>query len=137
MSETLTVDPAVPAPAAEDKVLPGIVYALYLVGLTNGITAIIGLIIAYASRDRAGPKTASHYTFLIRTFWLTLGLAAAGVLLLAIGFPFSFILVGLPVLALGFLVLKAAWLYFLIRCVVGGVYLLRGDAHPRPRALLV
>ena len=41
----------------EDKTLPVIVYALYLLGLVNGLTILIGLVIAYASRDSAGPRS--------------------------------------------------------------------------------
>ena len=40
----------------EDRTMPAVVYGLYLIGLTHGITTIIGLIIAYASRDQAGPR---------------------------------------------------------------------------------
>ena len=37
-------------------------------GLVNGLTVLIGLLIAYSNRDRAGPVMESHYTFQIRTF---------------------------------------------------------------------
>ena len=68
--------------AYEDRTMPIICYALYLLGFATGSTAIIGVIIAYSSRATAGPVMQSHYTFLIRTFWLgilfaiVLGMAA-------------------------------------------------------------
>ena len=69
----MTDTTAVTSPAAEeDKVLPAVVYGLYLLGFTNGLTWIIGLIVAYANRDAAGPINESHYTFAIRTFWLSI-----------------------------------------------------------------
>jgi uncharacterized membrane protein len=41
--------------AYEDRTMPIICYALYLLGFATGITAVIGVIIAYASRGTAGP----------------------------------------------------------------------------------
>ena len=38
------------ASASEDKTLPAICYALYLLAFATGITAIVGLVIAYAQR---------------------------------------------------------------------------------------
>ena len=55
----------------EDRTMPIICYALYLLAFaTGGLTAIVGVIIAYMQRSTAGPVMHSHYTFLIRTFWL-------------------------------------------------------------------
>lgn len=59
---------AVTPRAEEDKVLPAVVYGLYLLALTNGLTAVIAVIVAYVNRDTAGPINESHYTFAIRTF---------------------------------------------------------------------
>lgn len=50
-----------------------ITYALYALGLFTGIFAIAGLIVAYIKReDAAGTYIASHYSWLIRTFWWSL-----------------------------------------------------------------
>ena len=65
-------DAAVAPRAEEDKILPAVVYGLYLLGFTNGLTFFVGLIVAYVNRDAAGPINASHYTFAIRTFWLAI-----------------------------------------------------------------
>src|SRR4051812_25246016 len=97
--------------SAEDRTLPAGVYALYLIGLTHGLTTIIGLIIAYASRDSAGPRMYSHYTWLIRTFWITLGGFVAGGLLLLVGIPLSFVLIGIPLVVVGGLLMGLAWVF--------------------------
>ena len=126
--------------ATEDKTVPAVCYALYLLAFATGITAVIGVIIAYTQRRAAGPAMASHYTFLIRTFWLGLLLALVGAVvggvLFAIGAVLSVILIGFPIMALAGLVWTATAVWYGLRCVVGLVYLSRGEAYPRPYALL-
>ena len=39
----------------EDRTMPIICYALYLLAFATGLTAVIGLIIAYVQRSTAGP----------------------------------------------------------------------------------
>jgi uncharacterized membrane protein len=122
---------------SEDRTLPAVVYALYLVGLVNGLTVIVGLIIAYASRDTASPVARSHYTFLIRTFWLSIAWFLIGCALCAVGAIFSIILVGIPVLMLGVLVCSVVGIWFAVRAIVGVITLSRGEAYPRPETWLV
>lgn len=120
--------------AAEDRTMPAIIYGLYLIGLTHGITTVIGLIIAYACRDQAGPRMYSHYTWLIRTFWITIGAMVAGGLMIAIGIPLSLVLVGIPIVMLGGVLFGVAWVYCLVRLVIGIIYLARDEEIPRPYA---
>jgi len=126
--------------AAEDRTMPAICYALYLLAFATGITAVIGLIIAYMQRSSAGPVMSTHYTFLIRTFWIGLVLAivggVVGGVLFAIGAVLSVILIGFPIMALAGLVWAVAAVWFGVRCIVGLVYLSRGEAYPRPYAVL-
>jgi len=126
--------------ATEDRTMPAICYALYLLAFATGITAVIGLIIAYAQRNSAGPVMSTHYTFLIRTFWIGLVLAVVGGVvggvLFAIGAILSVILIGFPIMALAGLVWAVAAVWFGVRCIVGLVYLSRGEAYPRPYAVL-
>ena len=50
---------------------PIIVSALYLLGMMNGVTVLIGLILAYVWRGEDGPEWENtHFTYLIRTFWI-------------------------------------------------------------------
>ena len=121
----------------EDRTLPAVVYGLYLLGLLNGLTILVGLVIAYMNRDTAGPRMRDHYTFLIRTFWISIAwFVIAGVLVL-FGAPLSFVLVGIPFLALGLFIWGAVGIWFAIRCIVGLVYLSQGEAYPRPRTWLI
>jgi len=120
----------------EDRTMPAVVYGLYLIGLTHGITTVIGLIIAYACRDQAGPRMYSHYTWLIRTFWLTIGAMVAGGLMLLVGIPLSLLLVGIPIVMVGGVLLGAAWVYCLVRVIIGIIYLARDEELPRPYAWL-
>ncbi len=134
----MTDTTAVTAPAAEeDKVLPAVVYGLYLLGFTNGLTWVIGLIVAYVNRDAAGPINESHYTFAIRTFWLSIAWFLIGFLLILFGLPMLVLLVGLPMIIAGALILGAVGLWFVARCVMGIYHLSRGEAYPRPRAWLI
>lgn len=120
--------------ATEDRTMPAVNYALYLVGLTHGLTILIGLIIAYVQRGTAGPVMRSHYTFQIRTFWLSIGWFLVGAAIAFWGGVFSIILVGLPFLWLGLSICGLVWVWFLVRSILGAVYLARNEAYPRPYA---
>jgi uncharacterized membrane protein len=138
MTDTATIaEPPPPVKAGhEDRVLPAIVYVLYLVGLTHGLTILIGVIIAYVARDGAGPVARSHYDFLIRTFWPALVGLLMVFLIGTVGLVLTLVLIGFPILmGAGFLFL-ALWVWILVRCIVGVVYLARGEAHPRPNTPL-
>jgi uncharacterized membrane protein len=120
----------------EDKTMPAVCYALYLLAFVTGITALVGLIIAYAQRASAGPAMQSHYTFLIRTFWIGLALMIAGGILFGVGALLSVILIGFPIMGVAWLILGGASIWYGVRCVIGLVFLSRGEAYPRPYAVL-
>ena len=120
----------------EDKTMPAVCYALYLLAFATGITAIIGLIIAYTQRETAGPSMQSHYTFLIRTFWIGLLLMVAGGVLFGVGALLSVILIGFPIMGVAWLIMGGAGIWYGVRCVVGLVFLSRGEAYPRPYAVI-
>ena len=122
--------------AEEDRTLPTVVYALYLLGLVNGLTVLVGLIIAYANRDRAGPAMESHYVFQIRTFWIAIAWWIIAAVLFLWGIPLSLILVGVPLVVAGGLILAMTHIWFALRCILGLVYVSRGEAYPRPRTWL-
>ena len=136
MTDTVTV-----ARPHEDRVIPSVIYALYFVGpFTGFLTTLIGLVIAYAQRGGAGARMETHYTMLIRTFWLTVGWFLVGLGLTVVGFILSFVLVGIPALILGLVILGVfgpvilVWKY--IRLVLGASYLARDEAYPRPMSWL-
>ena len=47
-----------------------IVYIVYLGAVIIGLLAIIGVIVAYVSRDDSGGWVNDHYRFQIRTLWI-------------------------------------------------------------------
>jgi uncharacterized membrane protein len=116
----------------EDRTMPAVVYALYLLAIFTGVPVLLGLILAYICRGQAGPSARTHYTFLIRTSWLWIAWAAIGVLLIAVGAPLSLILVGLPVFALGWLILGLVHVWFAARAIIGVIHLARDEPYPRP-----
>jgi uncharacterized membrane protein len=95
-----------------------VVYILYLVGIVVGVTAIIGLILAYLNRNDAADWLKSHYQFQIRTFWI-------GLLYTAIGGILTLIVVG-------YLVFLFWLVWLIVRCVKGMKYLNDNKAHPNP-----
>ena len=123
--------------AQDERTLPTVVYVLYLLGLFNGLTVLIGLLIAYANRDRSTPLAESHYVFQIRTFWMAIGLWVIAFVLLFWGIPLSFILIGVPLLILSGLIFAVTHIWFGLRCIMGLVHLSRGDPYPQPRTWLV
>ena len=139
MTETTsTTPPPATAPVqgrSEDLTRVGIIYGLYLLGWASwGLATLIGLIVAYASRANAGPVAQTHLTFQIRTVWTIAAWAILGSLLVLIGLPLSFVLIGLPILKLGLLILALLGLLFVVRCIAGIIYLARGEDYPRPRS---
>ena len=122
--------------AQDDRTLPTVVYALYLLGLINGLTVLIGLVLAYANRDRAGLAMQSHYIFQIRSFWLAIAWWLIGFVLILWGIPLSLILIGVPLLVAGGLIVAMTHIWFAVRCILGLIYVSRGEPYPRPRAWL-
>jgi len=121
----------------EDKLLPLVVYGLYLLGFTNGLTFLVGLIVAYANRAEAGPINESHYTFAVRTFWLSIWWFLIGAMMFVVGLVLSIVLVGIPVLMAGVFICGAVSVWFIARCIMGIVFLVRGEAYPRPLTWLI
>lgn len=98
--------PVSPAAGEPDPTLVHVVYGLYALGFVNGLTAIIGAIIAHLRRqDVAGTYLESHFTWQIRTFWISLLAALAGFVLMVIG--------------IGFLILIAVAIWLIYRIVKG------------------
>lgn len=136
MSEPLPAA-TVAAPRLGDRLWPAAAYTLYFLGLCNGLTILIGLIIAYANRYSPDPGVRSHYEFLIRTFWIGLGAALLGAALVAVGAVLSIILIGIPILFVGGALLSLLAVWYVVRLIVGAIYLARDEAYPRPTAWLL
>ena len=136
MTEAQPVQP-LPPPATGDRTLPMIVYVLYLVAILNGLTALVGFIIAMASRATASPMMETHYRFQIRTFVGTLLIGVAGTVIFIIGLPLLLVLIGALFIKLAIGIWGLAGLYFFVRSLVGLVRLSNGEAYPTPDALLL
>lgn len=121
----------------EDRVLPAVVYGLYLLGLVNGLTILVGLVLAYINLDKAGPRMRTHYEFQIRTFWIGLAIFLSLGLLIGISAVLSLVLIGIPFLMLFVFLWGAVGVWFAIRCLVGLVYVSQDEAYPRPKTWLI
>jgi len=88
------------------------VYILYGVGLVTGLAFVVGVVIAHLKRDEAPPWLRTHFTFQIRTFWISLLWGVVGVLT-------TWLLVG-------FLFLAWSFVFVLVRTVKGFLRLNNG-----------
>lgn len=85
-----------------------IAYICFAASIVVGVSGIVGVVIAYLQRGEAvGTWRESHYTWLIRTFWIWLVVVIIGLIL-----TFVFI---------GFVVLFALFIWFIIRIVKGWI----------------
>ncbi len=100
-----------------------LVYILYLVSLAIGLTVIVGLVFAYMNRGNADPWLDSHYTYQIRTFWIAL--------------LYSLICLVLAFVGIGFLLMFAALIWFVVRCVKGLQQITREQPIDNPETWLV
>lgn len=98
------------------------VYILYLLGFLAGVTAVIGVVIAYSFQRSAPSWLATHFQFQIRTFWI-------GLLVLVVGLALHPI--GLRELAIG---LWGIWL--IVRVALGFKDVLDRRPIPRPESWL-
>lgn len=125
----------------EDRVLPTIVYGLYLLSVPSvWVAVLLGLVLAYANREHAGPRTATHYELLIQTFWKSIWWVVIGVVAGIVGLVFSLTLIlaplGIPMMVLGWGAAGLVTVWFYIRCFLGLYYLLQDQPYPRPDAWL-
>lgn len=112
----------------DDWMSPGpnnvrLVYILYLVSFVVGITCIVGLVFAYMNRSKAAPWLQTHYTFLIRTFWI-------GLLML-------FVSLVLTLVAIGFVLILAIAVWVIVRCVIGLQKASRNEPIENPETWLI
>jgi uncharacterized membrane protein len=60
-----------PAPqvSPDAKNMANIIYILYIIGFFTGITALIGVVLAYINRNQFDPASNSHFNRQIKIFW--------------------------------------------------------------------
>lgn len=107
-----------------------LVYALYLLSIPSfAIFALIGVIVALASRDGAGPVALSHLDDQIRVwmvaFWWAVGVAV----LVAVGAVLTFVLIGFPILWIACLLALGIMVWFTVKSLLGLLALLDGRSR--------
>jgi uncharacterized membrane protein len=106
-----------------DALMAHVVYGLYAASFFNGVTALIGVVIAYVKRgDVAGHWLESHYRWQIATFWW-------GLLLSVVGGVLTLVLIG-------WLILSLAAVWFIYRIVKGWLRLGERRAIENPNGFL-
>ena len=100
-----------------------VVYFLYIAGMFIGISALVGIVIAYVNRGKAGGWVDTHYTWQIRTFW--------------IGLLYSFVSVLLMIVAIGFVLIFAVAVWVIVRCVLGLQAANRDEPVRNPESWLI
>lgn len=109
-----------------------LIYILYILGFVTGITALVGVIIAYVNRDKAADTFKSHLDFQIKIFWRGIFLTVLNIITYivvtivgAVTMGFGFVLYIIP---LGILIW---WLVWTIRAIAKGMGALgRSEAAP-------
>jgi uncharacterized membrane protein len=97
----------------------------HLVAPLMGLVGIAGLIVAYVKRDDAqGTWVASHFTWLIRTFWFSFLWGVVGAVVLVV---LGIILIGIPI---AILIWAAASIWVIYRVIRG--YLAFKESKPVP-----
>jgi len=100
-----------------------LVHALYAAGILTGITTLVGVVLAYMRKgDASGTIYEGHFVYAIRTFWWCLVFSV-------IGFVLSFV-------GIGFVILLATGVFYIIRVV--RAFILWSDRKPfkNPKAFI-
>jgi uncharacterized membrane protein len=115
---------AAPATTGFDFNHPTIISLLYLSSMILGVTALVGVVLAYVWKGEAHADwESSHYQYLIRTFWIGL-----------FGAVISFLLM---IVLIGFLLLFAVGALVVVRCVLSLVNAQKRQPMPNPESLFV
>jgi uncharacterized membrane protein len=123
MTDQIEPNKATPAPSSFDMNRPTIVNLLFLASYLLGVTAVIGVVLAYVWRNEAHePWEATHYQYLITTFWVGL----AGMVLSVI----------LMIVLIGFLTAFAVGIWILVRIVMSIIAAQKRQPMPNPGTFL-
>lgn len=102
---------------------PTIISLLYLGSFITGVSGLVGIVLAYVWQgDNQHDWAASHFTYLIRTFW--------------IGLLGSVISMLLMVVLVGMLTIVAVAIWFGVRSVLSLVRAQKGEPMPDPQTWL-
>lgn len=111
------------APTLDGSDLVKLVYLLNFAGyFTGGLTTIIGVVLAYVKRGDASDWAETHYTYQIRTFWMSLLYGLVSVLLM--------------IAVVGFFLIFAVIIWSIVRNVKGFLWANDGEEVPDPETWL-
>ncbi|PCJ71180.1 MAG: hypothetical protein COA62_00720 [Rhodobiaceae bacterium] len=99
-----------------------LVYLLNFAGFVVGITTLIAVVIAYLKRDEADSVAASHFTYQIRTFWISILFVVVSMFLMMI--------------AIGFILMLGWLIWAIVRNVKGFMLISEGKPIPEPETWL-
>ena len=115
--------PPPPAAAGFDFNHPTIISLLYLSSAVLGVTALVGVVLAYVWKGEAHAEwQTSHFEYLIRTFWIAL-----------VGTMISLVLM---LVLIGFVLLVAVGVLVVVRCVLSLINAQKQMPMPNPQTLL-
>lgn len=135
-----------PIPSSREFTFVGVAYGTYVAGLFLFWPALVGVVLAYVKRgDVEGSMLASHYRWLIRTFWWWIlwwiviigGMVAAivpnAILIAEVARSGDYLNIPWVIIAaaiLGGIALSAVWFWVVYRIVRGVLRLSDGRAVP-------
>ena len=112
-----------PANAGFDFNQPTIISVLYLASFVTGITGLVGIVLAHVWQGESqGTWAESHFSYLIRTFW--------------IGFAASIVAGLLSIVLIGFLLLPLIFVWVGVRSVMSLIKAQKQEPMPDPQTLL-
>ncbi len=95
-----------------------LIYILYLVNIIGIPTALVGVIMAYISKDKAPEWLISHYNNQINIFWKAV--------------LYAIISSVLVVVVIGFLTMLLTLVWYIVRCIKGMQAISRGEPIANP-----
>jgi uncharacterized membrane protein len=122
----------------QERTLPVIIYVLYLLGFcTAGATALVGFIMALFLSGSGTPLQQSHYTFQLRTVFLSLIWIVLSSAVFVVGLILTMALIGFSIIHLSGFMFGVTGLWFAARCILGVAKAWENQPYPRPQSYLV
>jgi uncharacterized membrane protein len=119
-----------PSPVQPGRGAALAVYVLYLLSIPSAaIFALVGVIVAIAAKDGAGPFARSHLDDQVRIWFVAFWWGVALVLVALIGWLLTFVLIGFAVLWIVGIAAFLVMVWFTVKSFFGLLALL--DGRPR------
>jgi|SRR5690606_19004132 len=100
-----------------------LIYILYLVSFVVGITALVGIVLAYMNSGKSADWLETHYTWAIRTFWIGILYAVISGILMVVG--------------IGFLLMLAVAIWVVVRMIIGLQAVSRSEPIKNPQSWII